>query len=104
MHPGMYWWWKNVRGAAADDCYAAAGCGPVAAAAPPWEWSAPWFAAAAHAFGSGAFGVRRPLRFLAHRLGLDEAQLREVARILDDVKTERAQAAVDHRRMSAALA
>jgi Spy/CpxP family protein refolding chaperone len=99
----MYWWWKNVH-AAAGDRYAAPGCGPTAGAAPPWEWSAPWFAAAAHAFGTGAFGVRRPLRFLAHRLGLDEAQVRQVARILDDVKTERAQAAVDHRRMSAVLA
>jgi len=55
-------------------------------------------------FGTGAFGVRRPLRFLALRLGLDERQMREVARILDDLKTERAQASVDHRRMSAALA
>src|SRR5438034_912465 len=33
-----------------------------------------------------------------------EAETRELARILDELKTERAQASVDHRRMSAALA
>src|SRR5213076_2021665 len=78
------------------------GCGPHARAA--WEEAAPWIAAASGFFGAAAFGVRRPLRFLAFRLGLDERQVREVARILDDLKTERAQASVDHRRMSAALA
>jgi len=48
--------------------------------------------------GSGPFGVRRPLRFLAYKLGLDEKQFTELARILDEIKTERAQAAVDDRR------
>ena len=43
-------------------------------------------------FGSGTFGVRRPLRFLAHHL------------ILDDLKIERAQAEVDDRRTLSALA
>jgi Spy/CpxP family protein refolding chaperone len=46
----------------------------------------------------GAFGGRRPLRFLAHKLGLDDKQFTELARILDELKTERAQAAVDDRR------
>jgi Spy/CpxP family protein refolding chaperone len=46
----------------------------------------------------GPFGVRRPLRFLAHKLDLDERQFGELARILDALKTERAQAAVDDRR------
>ena len=55
-------------------------------------------------FGAGAFGVRRPLRVMARRLGLDEAQIAELARILDDLKTERAQAAVDHRRAVGAFA
>lgn len=50
-------------------------------------------------FGSGGgFGVRRPLRFLAHKLELDEKQVVTLARILDQLKTERAQAAVDDRR------
>jgi Spy/CpxP family protein refolding chaperone len=55
-------------------------------------------------FGGGSFGVRRPLRFLAHRLGLDDRQIAELARILDALKTERAQAEVDRRRSVAAFA
>lgn len=54
--------------------------------------------------GGGGFGVRRPLRFLAHRLGLDEAQIAALARILDELKTERAQAEVDRRRTVSAFA
>lgn len=52
----------------------------------------------------GPFGVRRPLRFLAERLHLDDAQVREMARIIDELKTERAQAEVDQRRTLAAFA
>jgi Spy/CpxP family protein refolding chaperone len=55
------------------------------------------------AFGGG-FGVRRPLRFLAHELDLEERQVAELARILDELKTERAQAEVDRRRTVAAFA
>jgi Spy/CpxP family protein refolding chaperone len=55
-------------------------------------------------FGGGAFGVRRPLRFLAFKLGLEEAQVAELARILDEIKTERAQAAVDLRRTLSSFA
>jgi Spy/CpxP family protein refolding chaperone len=54
--------------------------------------------------GANAFGVRRPLRFLAYKLGLSEAQVAELARILDELKTERAQAEVDRRRTVAAFA
>jgi len=54
--------------------------------------------AGAYGFAGGSFGVRRPLRFLAYKLELDEKQVAELARILDEIKTERAQAAVDHRR------
>jgi Spy/CpxP family protein refolding chaperone len=46
----------------------------------------------------GSFGVRRPLRFLADKLGLDENQIVQLAKILDELKTERAQSAVDERR------
>jgi Spy/CpxP family protein refolding chaperone len=49
-------------------------------------------------FGEEGFGVRRPLRFLAYKLGLDDRQVAELARVLDELKTERAQAAVDDRR------
>jgi Spy/CpxP family protein refolding chaperone len=52
----------------------------------------------------GSFGVRRPLRFLAFKLELDDAQVALLATILDTLKTERAQAAVDHRRTTSALA
>jgi Spy/CpxP family protein refolding chaperone len=52
----------------------------------------------------GGFGVRRPLRFLAHKLDLSESQVPELARILDELKTERAQAEVDNRRTVAAFA
>ena len=72
---------------------------------PGWEYTlSPEEDAAALGFGSGAFGVRRPLRFLAYKLGLQESQVAELAKILDDVKTERAQAAVDHRRTLSAFA
>ncbi len=54
-------------------------------------------------FGGG-FGVRRPLRFLSHKLDLDDKQVAELARILDELKTERAQAEVDRRRTLAAFA
>jgi Spy/CpxP family protein refolding chaperone len=55
-------------------------------------------------FGGGPFGVRRPLRFLAWKLGLEEAQVASLAAILDALKTERAQAAVDDRRAMGAFA
>ncbi len=52
----------------------------------------------------GPFGVRRPLRFLAYKLGLDEPQVTQLAVVLDTLKTERAQAEVDQRRTTAAYA
>jgi Spy/CpxP family protein refolding chaperone len=52
----------------------------------------------------GGFGVRRPLRFLAYKLELEEAQVEDLASILNDLKTERAQGDVDHRRSTAAIA
>jgi Spy/CpxP family protein refolding chaperone len=55
-------------------------------------------------YGRAAFGVRRPLRLLAYKLGLDPHQVSELARILDELKTERAQAEVDERRTIAAFA
>jgi Spy/CpxP family protein refolding chaperone len=54
--------------------------------------------------GFGGFGVRRPLRFLAYKLELDERQVSELARVLDELKTERAQAEVDRRRTLSAFA
>ncbi len=54
-------------------------------------------------FGAG-LGVRRPLRFLAWRLELTEEQTSSLARILEHLKLERAQVALDLRRAAAALA
>ena len=54
--------------------------------------------------GGGGFGVRRPLRSLAWKLQLDEAQVESLATILNELKTERAQAAVDDRRVLTAFA
>lgn len=54
--------------------------------------------------GGGAFGVRRPLRFLAWKLQLDEAQVAAFATLLNELKTERAQSAVDDRRALTAFA
>ncbi len=95
MHPGFVWWWGHhhkhrhcgteARHGGGEETRWASGPGD-------GEW------------GGGAFGVRRPLRFLAHKLNLGEAQVNALARILNDLKTERAQAAVDDRRATAALA
>jgi Spy/CpxP family protein refolding chaperone len=52
----------------------------------------------------GGFGVRRPLRFLAYKLELEEGQVEELASILNDLKTERAQGEVDLRRSTSVIA
>ena len=99
MYPGMLWWWKHAR--------RRHGCGEGAGA---WDQSGEgegWRAGGWRGgddFGGGAFGVRRPLRFLAYKLNLNEEQVAQLAKILDDLKTERAQAAVDDRRTVAAFA
>ena len=53
---------------------------------------------AAGRFEGLLFGVRRPLRFMAHKLDLDDAQVKALAQVLNELKTERAQADVDYRR------
>jgi Spy/CpxP family protein refolding chaperone len=53
---------------------------------------------------TGGFGVRRPLRFLAWKLELTEPQVTRFAAIINELKTERAQAAVDDRRALTLLA
>jgi Spy/CpxP family protein refolding chaperone len=50
------------------------------------------------------FGVRRPLRVMAHELELDEDQIEKLARAIDELKTVRAQAAVDERRSVGSIA
>src|SRR5437868_15432158 len=109
MHPGMMYWWK-ARQAGGNGCGASAGCGPGGGEARGgWRHGGGEERHAGHGsdgddFGSGAFGVRRPLRFLAYKLELDDRQVAELARILDELKTERAQAEVDRRRTMSAFA
>jgi Spy/CpxP family protein refolding chaperone len=119
MHPALIHWWKARQ--AGGDCgpgWASAGCGPGAEAGGGDERGG-WRhhrseerSAGGHGGGGGeswggggdAFGVRRPLRFLAYKLELDERQVGELARVLDELKTERAQAEVDRRRTMSAFA
>ncbi len=54
--------------------------------------------------GGRNFGVRRPLRYLAHRLDLDDSQTRKMASILNQLKTEREQAELDEKRTVAGMA
>ena len=54
--------------------------------------------------GAAGLGVRRPLRFLSWRLELSPEQTGSLARILERLKLERAQAALDARRAAADLA
>ena len=103
MHPMM--WWHARRG---GGCGEGAGFGSHGGG--PWQGGrhgGPPFGGGPGGDdfgGGGSFGVRRPLRFLAHKLELGDEQVAELARILDDLKTERAQGAVDHRRTTAAFA
>ena len=104
MHPGtMHWWRTRQRGA---ECGTHAGCGSIehrrfGRAAHEWAYHV---APPHDDAGAGGFGVRRPLRFLVYKLGLDDEQVATLARILNDVKTERAQADVDGRRTLTAFA
>lgn len=54
--------------------------------------------------GRASFGVRRPLRYLSYHLDLDDSQMRKVAAILNGLKTEREQVALDEKRTVAAIA
>src|SRR3954468_5376386 len=88
MHPGMLYWWKTHRGG--GSCAAYADCGPPHREAHGWRGRWHEYAAAGHdsELGAGAFGVRRPLRYLAYKLELDEPQVAALARILNELKTE----------------
>jgi len=103
MHPGMFGWWRG------GSCGSGRHCGP--GGGPEGHEGSGWGPGHGGGFGggggdefSGGFGVRRPLRFLAFKLDLDQSQVAELATILSELKTERAQAAVDHRRTTSVLA
>jgi Spy/CpxP family protein refolding chaperone len=108
MHPAFYHWWKHAR--RHHDVHAHPGCGPWPHGSPQAGPSGPEeFFGGGPPFGGpfgggGPFGVRRPLRFLAHKLDLRDDQVAELARVLDELKTERAQGEVDQRRTVSAFA
>jgi Spy/CpxP family protein refolding chaperone len=102
MHPGFMSWWERHHAHSRRE-YAWAGCGPAGYSAHRRHGDGEGLPEDGGLSG-GMFGVRRPLRFLAYKLDLDERQTEQLAAVLDDLKTERAQAAVDHRRMTAAMA
>ena len=83
MYTAMRWW--RLAGCGPSYSYAGAGCGPSPRRHERLETRGHT------ASGSGSLGVRRPLRFLAWKLELDDEQLGEVAKILGELKTERAQ-------------
>jgi len=101
MHPGFISWWQQHHGSHghshAFECDPRHSCGST-----PSHGGACCNSAPSDDFGS--FGVRRPLRFLAHKLELSEEQVAKVATVLNSLKTERAQAEVDQRRRIAAIA
>src|SRR4051812_43444391 len=114
MHPSMIEWWNRRH--AHDAEWVGHGCGPSGCG--PGGGGGRGGPGHGHGhghgfrhagghdedFGAGAFGVRRPLRFLAWKLELEENQVAELAKVLNDLKTERAQAAVDDRRSTSAFA
>lgn len=118
MYPGMIGWWKHAHREHGHQEHRHHGCGP----GPGFEGGAecgpgrggggggrgwgPRFGEEGpeHDGHFGGFGVRRPLRFLAYKLELEEGQVEELASILNDLKTERAQGEVDHRRSTSAIA
>ena len=75
MYPGMLFWWQQSRRhiAAKQQDHAAAGGGPSSA------WRGIEASSESCGEGSGGhFGVRRPLRFLAYKLQLDDRQVAEI--------------------------
>ena len=109
MHPGFMAWWKHAHAerrcgapVSGGDRFQAASCRPGRGEG---ESEARFGASDAEGDpGVFTFGVRRPLRFLAFKLELSDAQVAEMATVLNELKTERAQATVDHRRTISALA
>jgi hypothetical protein len=115
MHPEMVSWWRarHVGSGAGCGDRDGASCSPRGWQAqggggwgggPGGHGGAPSGGDDGDGFGGGAFGVRRPLRFLAYKLELDERQVAELARVLDELKIERAQGEVDRRRSLTAFA
>ncbi|MGH7284806.1 MAG: Spy/CpxP family protein refolding chaperone [Polyangiaceae bacterium] len=105
MHPHQFWKYAQEARRArhcGEAAHAGEGGNPFGG---PFEgWRAGGHGHGDWGHGGGGLGVRRPLRFLAHKLDLRDDQVAELARILGELKTERAQAEVDDRRTVAAFA
>ena len=101
MVPGFIHWWREAHHGG-DACDSAGRCGSKGRRRFTPPDTAEHFGPAGD--DGGGFGVRRPLRFMAWKLELTEEQVTKLAGVLDALKTERAQAAVDHRRSVGAFA
>lgn len=96
MHPSFYYRWKRAQEESGDEARASA-CGRTG-------WRRHTRSQRRSAYHASDFGVRRPLRYMAHKLDLDDEQVDSLAAILNVLKTERAQARLDERRSIAGLA
>ncbi len=96
MHPSFYYRWKRAQEDPGDEARASA-CGRTG-------WRRHTHSQRRSTYHASDFGVRRPLRYMAHKLDLDDEQIDTLAAILSVLKTERAQARLDERRSIAGLA
>jgi Spy/CpxP family protein refolding chaperone len=102
MHPGFIPFWQRRRASCAASVPFGAGVAAAEMFFSP-RWHGGFETGEADSLGAG-FGVRRPLRYLAFKLDLSESQITDLAAILDELKIERAQAALDARRSTSGLA
>lgn len=96
MHPGFYHRWKRSQEDRGGEQRATA-CGQ-------GGWRRQAQSQGRSAYQASDFGVRRPLRYMAHKLDLDDEQIDTLASILNVLKTERAQARLDEQRSLAGIA
>lgn len=96
MHPGFYYWWKRSEDGRNDEKWVSA-CGR-------GGYRRRGRSRKHGGYHAADFGVRRPLRYMAHRLDLDDDQIDTLAAILNVLKTERAQARLDEQRSITAIA
>lgn len=96
MHPSFYYRWKRAQEDHGGEEWASA-CGRAG-------WRRHMHSQRRSAYHAADFGVRRPLRYMAHKLDLDDEQIDTLAAILNVLKTERAQARLDEQRSVAGVA
>lgn len=96
MHPSFYYRWKRAQESHGNEARVSA-CGD-------GGWRRQRQPQRRSSYHATDFGVRRPLRYMAHKLDLDDDQIDTLAAILNVMKTERAQARLDERKSIAGLA